>query len=255
METVVIKIGGALITDKSKPFSIHYNILSRLAYEISKAYKECNSRIVIVHGGGSFGHYVVAEHGSVNSIEAITQTIWFMRELNMMVVDSLMFYGVPAISFDTHAIVVARGEKLYLFLEPISHALKLGLVPVLYGDVAIGDTVRIVSGDEIAWYLSKSFIPSKLLFATTVDGVYDRDPLDSKAKLLDTIKLSDISNILFSSSQGVDVTGGMKLKLELALKYASNGIKDVLIFNGLREGQTYEAICGFLTRCTRVLLL
>lgn len=254
METVVIKIGGALITDKLKPFSIRYNVLNRLAYEISRAYKECSSRIVVVHGGGSFGHYVVAEHGSVSNIEAITQTIWFMRELNMMVVDSLMLYGVPAISFDTHAIVVTRGEGLYLFLEPISYALELGLVPVLYGDVAIGDKVRIVSGDEIAWYLSRSFSPSKLLFATTVDGVYDRDPSNPKAKLLDTVKLSDINSILFSGSQGFDVTGGMRLKLELALKYASNGVKDVLIFNGLKEGQAYEAICGLLTRCTRVLL-
>ncbi|MEM1525674.1 MAG: isopentenyl phosphate kinase [Ignisphaera sp.] len=254
METVVIKIGGALITDKSKPFSIRYNILNRLAHEISRAYKECCSRVLVVHGGGSFGHYVVAEHGSVNTVEAIVQTAWFMKELNMIVVDALMLYGVPAVSFDIHAITVVQGEGIYLYLEPISRALELGLVPVLYGDIAIGDKVRVISGDEVAWYLSSYFSPSKLLFATAVDGVYDRNPSDPKAKLLDTVTLNDIHNILFSESQGIDVTGGMKLKLELALKYASNGINDVVIFNGLKEGQTYSAICGRLTRCTRVLL-
>lgn len=254
MLTIVLKLGGALITDKTKPFSIRYNVLKRLAFEIAKAYKECCSRIIVVHGGGSFGHYVVNIHGNINTIDAITQITMFMRELNMVVADALTFYGLPIIAFDTHALITTHNDELSVNLEPISKALNLGLVPILYGDVVLGDKIRIVSGDEIVWYLGKSFTQSRILFATTVDGVYNKDPSLPDANLLEVVKLSELRDIFFSNIQGVDVTGGMRLKLELAFKYLSRNVKEVLIFNGLVEGRTYEAICGTIKRCSKVLL-
>jgi isopentenyl phosphate kinase len=251
--TVILKLGGSLVTEKTKPFSIRFSVLKRLAQELVKAYKECCSRIIIVHGGGSFGHYVVKEHGGIDTVSAVTQTIMFMRELSILISDILTSYGLPTVVFDTHALAVIRNNDLYLFIEPILKALDLGLIPILYGDIVFGEKTRIVSGDEIVWCIGSKLTSSRLLFATTVDGVYDKDPSEPDAKLLDVVRLSDFKDILFSSTQGYDVTGGMRLKLELAYKYYSENIKEVVIFNGLIEGRTYEAICGTITRCSRVL--
>lgn len=255
METIIIKLGGALLTDKSKPFSLRFSIVKRVANEIAKAYKECNSRIVVIHGGGSYGHYVVDEHGSIDNRDAISQTVWFMRELNMVITDAIVSFGVPAIPFDTHAMATMKNGVLEIKCTPIVNALGLGLVPILYGDIVLSeDSVSIVSGDELAWYLGKELAPSRILFATTVDGVYDRDPSDPRARLLGVVRLSDIENLSFSYSRGLDVTGGMRLKLALGLRYSTKGIKEVLIFSGLKEGQIYRAICGLQVDGSKVLM-
>lgn len=253
--TIVIKLGGALLTDKSRPFALRYDVLKRIAKEIAEAYTRCNRRIIVIHGGGSYGHYVVSEYGHINSREAITQTIWFMRELNMSIVDAFLSFGVPAVPFDTHAIAIIKDGDVYINCESIANALQLEIVPVIYGDVVLGkNAVKIISGDEIAWYLSREFKPSRLLFATIVDGVYDKDPSERDAKLLEVIRLRDIESLSLGIAQGFDVTGGMKLKLVLGLKYGTKDINEVLIFNGLKERQIYAAICGFHVCGSKVLL-
>ena len=52
---LVIKLGGSVITFKEKPLSPNYQAIDKMANiikELKKPYK-----IIIVHGGGSFGHY------------------------------------------------------------------------------------------------------------------------------------------------------------------------------------------------------
>lgn len=255
METIILKLGGALLTNKSRPFTLRYNVIKRIAYEIAKAYRECGPRLIIVHGGGSFGHYVVSEHGCIDTREAISQIVWFMRELNMIIVDALASFGAPVIPFDTHAMSLIESEELKINYEPIRYALITGLIPVLYGDIVLGlNKTSIVSGDEIAWYLAKEFKPSRLLFATTVDGVYDKDPLHPNAKFLDIISLDNIKKIELESMQGFDVTGGMKLKLVLGLKYGDKDIKEIVIFNGLTKNHIFKSVCGLGVYGSRVIL-
>lgn len=252
--SIVLKLGGALITDKEKPFSIRYSMLHRICREISQAYRECNSRIVVIHGGGSYGHYVVKEHGDIHSINSISQVVWFMRELNMVVVDTLNLYGLPVLPIDTHAMFLRVGGKLYAFKEPLLNALNKSLIPVLYGDIIFNEMgePEILSGDEIAWYFASILKPSRLLFATSVDGIFDRNPVDRNAKLLPTIKLSELNLLDVEGAKGIDVTGGMKTKLLLGLMYMEESNIDVYVFNGLKTGNIYRAICNSIVPGTRV---
>jgi isopentenyl phosphate kinase len=48
----IVKIGGSIITDKTKPLTFKKAVVKRLAREI----KESNEEIILVHGAGSFGH-------------------------------------------------------------------------------------------------------------------------------------------------------------------------------------------------------
>lgn len=45
---IILKLGGSLLTDKRKRFSIKRNILRRVVSEI----KESGKRVIVVHGGG-----------------------------------------------------------------------------------------------------------------------------------------------------------------------------------------------------------
>uniref|UniRef100_A0A7J3QEI3 Isopentenyl phosphate kinase n=1 Tax=Ignisphaera aggregans TaxID=334771 RepID=A0A7J3QEI3_9CREN len=252
--TIVLKIGGALITDKEKPFSLKYSVLHKISKELSQAYRRCNNRIIIVHGGGSYGHYVVKEHGDIHSMDSITQVIWFMRELNMIVTDMLNLYGLPALPMDTHAVFLRAENRLHGFKEPLMLMIDKGFVPVLYGDIIFstqGET-EILSGDEIAWYCASLFRPSRLLFATSVDGVFDKDPINRDAKLIPILKLSLLDSLYVKGARGIDVTGGMETKLLLGLRYMEKEDMDVYIFNGMRNGNIFQAICSEGIYGTRV---
>ena len=48
----LIKLGGSIITDKSKKYTYKKEIVDRLSSELKKANKE----YILVHGAGSFGH-------------------------------------------------------------------------------------------------------------------------------------------------------------------------------------------------------
>ena len=55
-ELVFVKLGGSLITDKTKPFTARMDIIKRLAEEIHEAKGEGKLKLLIGHGGGSFPH-------------------------------------------------------------------------------------------------------------------------------------------------------------------------------------------------------
>ncbi len=252
----VLKIGGSVFSSKEKPFSLElrtlYNIAEEIAYALDRG---CVENLVLVHGGGSYGHYIVAEHGASNSLDMAVQVAYYMRELNEIVVDALHRLGVPAVGIDTHALAYLERERLVVSIDPILAMLSHGAVPVLYGDIVLGiETMRIVSGDELAWILASSIVPSRILFATNVDGVFDRDPRNPNAKLLNLVEVEKLDEVLRSvgGSSGIDVTGGMRTKLELATKYFVDGIREVVIFNGRRRGYVLQALCGIPERCTRL---
>ncbi|MEM0026362.1 MAG: isopentenyl phosphate kinase [Ignisphaera sp.] len=252
----ILKIGGSVITNKDVEYSIKFDEMYRVAYEISKAYQLCTKRIILIHGGGSFGHATVVEHGNIESGQAITQIVWFMKELNTVFTDALNAYGVPAISLDTHAVFYrSRRGDLECFSKPIEMSLKKGVIPILFGDIIFGDGgTEILSGDEIAWKLSTIFKPSRILFATDVDGVYDKDPREPGARFLELVKIGEIEVIDTSLRKRIDVTGGIKTKLLYGLKYWNSDIREVLIFNGLKKDNIVKALCGKNVRGSKVVI-
>ena len=50
---ILIKLGGSIITNKEKPLAPRKKAIENIA----KNLKKINEPIIIVHGGGSFGHY------------------------------------------------------------------------------------------------------------------------------------------------------------------------------------------------------
>ena len=57
MSVIIIKLGGSLITNKNIPFSVDYNSINNIIKQIKNFYEQnTNSKLILVHGGGSFGH-------------------------------------------------------------------------------------------------------------------------------------------------------------------------------------------------------
>ncbi|MFN8459248.1 MAG: hypothetical protein U0401_32125 [Anaerolineae bacterium] len=55
-ELVLLKLGGSVITDKTKPFTARMDVIERLAQEINHALTDRGGdlQLIIGHGAGSF---------------------------------------------------------------------------------------------------------------------------------------------------------------------------------------------------------
>ena len=63
--TRVLKIGGSILTDKSRELSSRPDEIARVAQEISS----CPEDLVLVHGAGSFGHMPAKKYGLPERIQ------------------------------------------------------------------------------------------------------------------------------------------------------------------------------------------
>jgi isopentenyl phosphate kinase len=136
-----------------------------------------------------------------------------------MVTDIFLEAGVPAVSIQPSASARCRGGELHaLALHPVQDALQHGLVPLVYGDVALDDLwgSTIISTETIFVYLARLLLPQRILLVGEVTGVYTSDPHhDSQARLVPLLQASRIGETqsVLSGSHGVDVTGGMRTKV------------------------------------------
>lgn len=249
LNPVIVKIGGSVITDKSRKFSIKEKILNRVARELSVIDKN----FILVHGGGSFGHPVAFEY-EINSgyqdkgqIIGYSKTHQAMERLNSRVIDALISADIPAVAMQTSACtVVENNEIVSMELRNIKKILELGISPTLYGD-CVPDLERgmtILSGDQIVAFLAEKLEADKVILGTDIDGVFTGNPKEDKnAELIPKItpenwkKIS--SHIDFSYSN--DVTGGMENKVEALLDLAKKGISSKIV-NATKPGILKEAI-------------
>ncbi len=263
---IILKIGGSVITDKLVPMKIRYNVIHRIAREIRKYLSErSNSRLIIVHGGGSIGHYLVKklrvlELGWDERKYSIISNE--MLRLSLTISSILNMNKVPAVIVTTHALFVLNKDNKIIDnnigVKVLESYLLKSLIPILYGDAVVkvlngSIEFKILSGDDISWYLAGKLNALKLLFATSVNGVYDRNPSHPNARLLKEVSLDKIS-YMDSKLKGYDVTGGMLNKLRAGIRYADILPKDleVIVFNGLVEDNIYRALKGNLGTCTKV---
>jgi isopentenyl phosphate kinase len=226
-ELVLLKLGGSVITDKTKPFTVRMEVIERLAAEIKRALVERGQdlQLIIGHGAGSFGHEAAAKYqthkGAIGSDSwlGFAEVATAMTELNYLILKALRAAGVPALHFQPSASTRTRGEQLMYFETfPIKEVIKHGLVPVIHGDVSVDATqgMSIVSTEMLFDNLARELSPSRIILAGHVDGVYEADPLiNPQAKLIEEIDRTNWEEVeaVLGGSHGTDVTGGMFSKV------------------------------------------
>lgn len=226
-ELILLKLGGSVITDKTKPFTARLDVMERLAQEIKNALTDRGGelQLIIGHGAGSFGHAVAAKYqthkGAIaaDSWPGFAEVAEAAAELNYIVMKALRQAGVPAIKFQPSASTRTRGPQLMYFETfPLKEVLKHGLVPVIYGDVSV-DAVQgmsIVSTEKLFDNLARELSPNRIILTGHVDGVYNKDPLKhSDAEVIEDIDSSNWAEVeaMLGGSHGFDVTGGMFSKV------------------------------------------
>ncbi len=248
----ILKIGGSVITDKSQELGVRMDAISRLADEI----RDANPRnLIIVHGGGSFGHPIAQKHAikegfkEENQIIGFAETHHVMTVLNGLFMDALIWRGIPAVSITPSSCTMTRNGRIACFEDtPLKQLMKMGFIPVLYGD-AVFDTelgFTILSGDQLVSFLAVRFNMEKILIGVDVDGLYDTDPkTEAKAKMFEHLTLNELKKVhgRLGGSNVCDVTGGMFNKIAELIPAVEHGIP-VLIVNATKPKYIYKALKG-----------
>lgn len=252
---IIMKLGGSLITDKSRPFTARHDTIRRLAAEIREARAEKGMDIIIGHGGGSFPHTAAAEYqthkGIVNerSGRGVAMVQDAASRLNRIMVSALIEAGIDAISMQPSASCITENGKIAEWpLNAMKMALEMGLVPVAYGDAALDrkNGCAIVSTEKLINHMADAFKPEKIIIAGEVDGVFTADPFkDPSARLIPLITQANFPEIrqCLGGSRGTDVTGGMLNKVEELMELARRGYSSEIV-NATKPGLLKRALLG-----------
>jgi isopentenyl phosphate kinase len=245
---ILVKLGGSVITDKGRYRTFDPDTAGRLAREIARAGED----VVLVHGAGSFGHMLAKEHrlhlGVTEGSQLLGASMVMsdVRELDLEVCRRMSANGLRAVPLPPASCASMRDGQLHrLDLDVFRSYLKLGMVPVTFGDV-VRDEVRglsICSGDQLMAALAREFRPGKVIFVTDGDGVFTADPTqDPRAKLIGTVD-QKVLDSLPRTERNVDVTGSIFAKIRYMIDMASL-TGECLVLNGKVPGRLEAAIRG-----------
>lgn len=231
-----VKLGGSVITDKAGQEAADLPTIERLAAEVAAARAaRPGLPIVLGHGSGSFGHLYAARYGVHRGLPpgssgedaqrfyaGFALTAGAALRLNRIVVDALLAAGVPALSLQPSASLWASGGQIAAWdTAHLARALAHGLVPVVHGDVAFDEAqgTAIISTEALLTHLAEQpeLRPGRVILVGE-DAVYTADPRrDPSARRVPLITAANLAEALggAAGSHAVDVTGGMRSKLEL----------------------------------------
>ena len=268
-ELTIIKLGGALLTDKKKPYTYREKVLESVCREIAECLSEgLIQNLILLHGVGSYGHPPVLEYKlhkgflGHEQLLPLSKTQEGVATFRHIIVKELQNAGIPVcLMYPSSMITSEKMRMTDYFLEPLKGFADIGMVPLLGGDILIDSAMgwSVGSGDQLAVIIAKELDAKRLLFASDVSGIYETDPkLKSDAALINIINLNDLEATLerMGASGIDDASGAMKGKIKSIVPAKP------LIEKGLEVGvfsmMNYGTLKAFLKNedceCTRVIV-
>ncbi len=241
--TILIKLGGSLITDKTRAKSFRRESARRIARQIRRL-RELDSgvSIVIGHGSGSFGHFEARKHGTVAGVYSDEERLGFVKvgavaaELSQLVQDEFHAARLPVMRFQPSSSLVARDRRIVaLDSRALSTALAQGLIPLIHGDIALDEKIggTIISTEALFARLVEPLGVKRIILLGEVDGV-----LDARNQVISRVTPASFAAVsgALAGSRGVDVTGGMRQKVAAMLTLVGQRpALEITIANGNRD--------------------
>jgi len=235
---VVVKLGGSAITDKSRTSTARLEVIHNAIREIASY----SGQLVLLHGGGSFAHSFVSKaalrdgFSQKSQLASVSEIELNLDQLSRIIGVGLLLRHRPFVPLAPMSFMTLRkGDVGRSFLDPITAALRLGLIPLIHGDIAFDETrgCGIVSADRIA-------------------SLYNENPKSSsKAELIVEVNRRNYIQVLKGlKPTNDDVTGGMRGKALEALRLAKHGCESY-VFNLTKSGNLGSLLGGSSSIGTR----
>ena len=241
---IVIKIGSALLVERGEPRAAW---LAGLADEIAKL-RETSEVIVVSSGAIALGaaRLGLAKGGRASLADAQASASVGQVALARLWADALERHEITAAQM-----LVTLGDledrRRYLnAAATLSRLLDMGVVPVVNeNDSVATEEIRFGDNDRLAARVAQAAGAEAVVLLSDVDGLYDRDPRETGAVLVDRVE--GVSPAVFAmagegSSSGLG-SGGMKAKLQAARIAERAGIA-LAIVNGTHDRPLARALDG-----------
>jgi len=249
----LVKLGGSLLTDKRSVERPRGETIRRLAEELARASLEAPGTLILGHGSGSYGHaealrwglsgHVTSEAGpaAVSAVQAAA------ARLHCVVMRELRDAGAHPLSFAPSACLVAEAGALGRWdPRPVLAALRVGALPVVYGDVVLDGAggARICSTEDALGALARSLQDSgrrilRAIWLGDTDGVLD----EHQERIPEIGAGTGVSPRSAGAAAGTDVTGGMAHRVARALEFAAEGVPS-WIGDGREPGVLRAVLAG-----------
>lgn len=222
----LIKIGGGLITDKSKPYTVRDDMMRAAAEALSRAViAHPEMSFIIGNGAGSFGHFAAtAKDESTSETKYMADIHQSVAKLNVLFVQQLLERDIPAFSLSpASCITCENGDVESVCLDSVKALLTKKLVPVIFGDIVpdatLGGTILSTESlfEAFGKRLLKEYDEMTVIYAGDAPGVLDKR--GAVIPRLTAHKWKAVEQDVGGSS-GFDVTGGMRHKVESAFRMA-----------------------------------
>jgi isopentenyl phosphate kinase len=251
-DLIIIKLGGSVITFKEKPLTPNYPTIEKMAKIVKQLRKRY--KIIVVHGGGSFGHYWSVKYDMhtqpfTYQDEGVSRVQESMIKLNHIIVEKFISCGLKPFCIHASSFVFNNLPCKERVLDMVEMIQNNNIIPITYGDVihTSKGNFSILSGDTLMNILSVNLNPKFSIFTTNVDGIY---ATLKNGNLLSNIIVNEKNELLTAtankiefSNMSFDVTGGMKRKISESINIVQSGIP-VYLINGLYPERMVDIING-----------
>lgn len=254
MDLILIKIGGSLITDKKRAYTVNNQMIHKIASEIKELYSTGDYKIILGNGAGSFAHQSAKKYDTKDGFNGFSKKLGFCvvqndaAKLNRILLEELLKEKLPAFSLQPSACLSSSNQIVNnLSFEIFPKLLNHNIIPVVYGDAIIDDKLgsTIISTDYLMELIVKYLIdleikPKLVINLGNYNGVTNPD-----GEVVKEINRSNYSEIkkYFYTNHEIDVTGGMAYKVSEFLKLADLGVPSIIA-----NGNTTEILKEILSK-------
>ncbi len=241
-KTIVIKYGGAVLTDTT----IRRNVLEDIVFM-----SYVGMRPVLVHGGGPYISKRLEEMGKeprfvngfrVTDEETIEVVEQELEKVNREIVRDIISHGGSAISLsgkEDHLIEVKKhadidgqdvgfvGEVTKINHDVVQKMITSDIIPVI-SPIGIGKDgfTYNVNADQAAAEIARAMGALKLAYLTNVSGILKN--ADDPESVISHITVAEIEDLV----QKKVISGGMIPKVRSCARALERGVKQVHIING-----------------------
>jgi uridylate kinase len=211
----LLKLSGKIVDPENA------ELVKKYAVVINRLVDE-GYRVAIIVGGGTYARNYI----SCARVLGLSNAQADMVGIEVARVNALLF-------------AYAIGERAYVpiprSIEEVERAWSTGKV-VVAGGLQPGQSTAAVAA-----IVAETLGIRRILYATDVDGVYDKDPkMFSNAKKFERISVDELARVL---SQRFEA-GGYQLLDPIAMQVVKRSCIDVVIFNGFHVENVEKAAKG-----------
>lgn len=237
-QKIVLKIGSALIAPSGNGCSSQYTL--PIAQFIQQCQRDGKQVILVSSGSVAAGKRHI-QHIENRSSLAQKQAMAAVGQ-NAMMSNWIRFFDSPCAQIlITHADLQNRESYLNI-RNTLNELLKNDILPVVNeNDSVATEELRVGDNDRLAAMVAILSEADLLMIGSDVNGLFTSDPnLDPLATHIPQV--AEIDESIIAKAGGTTnqlATGGMKTKIDAAIKATSNGIS-TLLFKG-SDSKNFES--------------